>query len=155
MGSGKSSIAKALGRRLGRFVIDSDEVIEGILGESIADFFASSGEKAFRLKEAEFIAWINQSVKNAIISTGGGMPIFNNVAKMGFVVYLEVGFSQILSRLDSAALSKRPLFSDLDKARELFDLRKEIYAKSADLVVNANKDIESIAKNIIDKISQI
>lgn len=154
MGSGKSSVAKSIGRKLGRFVLDSDELIEGILGLSIAEFFAKVGEEAFRAKETEFIAWVNKSVKNAIISTGGGMPIFNNVAKMGFVVYLQSDFESIVERLDSAKIAKRPLFSDLEKARELFNAREEIYAKSADLAVNANNDIESIAKDIINKIPQ-
>ncbi|MGX2972280.1 shikimate kinase [Helicobacter sp. T3_23-1059] len=150
MGSGKSSVAKHLGRNLGRFVLDSDEMIEKILGVSIADFFAKEGEKAFRKKEAEFIAWAKKSVQDAIISTGGGMPIFNNVRQMGFVVYLKSDFDSIVERLDSTKIAKRPLFRDLDRARELFEGRREIYAKNADLVVNANATIESITLKIIN-----
>lgn len=173
MGSGKSSVAKNLGKRCSqnlpqnpqnatyprkdiaqsarftRFVLDSDEMIAKNLGMSISQYFKRRGEEAFRLKEAEFISWVCSSVKNAIISTGGGMPIFNDVRQMGFVVYLEIGFDEILSRLDSIQRSKRPLFRDLKKAREIFLYRKDIYKNTADLVIDASKPLESITQEIL------
>lgn len=177
MGSGKSSVAKNLGKRysqsqnisqnprqnahykqhkdtaqsprFARFVLDSDEMISKNLGMSISQYFKRKGEEAFRLREAEFIAWVRLNVKNAIISTGGGMPIFNDVKQMGFVVYLEIGFDEILSRLDSIQRTKRPLFRDLQKAREIFAYRKDIYKKSADLVIDASKPLESITQEIL------
>ena len=72
---------------------------------------------------------------------------------MGFVVYLKSDFDSIVDRLDSTKIAKRPLFRDLDRARELFEGRREIYAKNADLVVNANTTIESIALEIINQIA--
>lgn len=169
MGSGKSSVAKNLGKRysqntlqntlrkdidkspkLTRFVLDSDEMIAKNLGMSISQYFKRRGEEAFRLREAEFITWVRSSVKNAIISTGGGMPIFNDVKQMGFVVYLEIGFDEILSRLDSIQRTKRPLFRDLKKAREIFLYRKDIYKKTADLVIDASKPLESITQEILN-----
>lgn len=173
MGSGKSSVAKNLAKRysqsqnppqnlsqktprkdtaqrFARFVLDSDEMINKNLGMSISQYFKRRGEEAFRLREAEFIAWVCSSVKNAIISTGGGMPIFNDVKQMGFVVYLEIGFDEILSRLDSIQRSKRPLFRDLKKAREIFAYRKDIYKNTADLVIDASKPLESITQEILN-----
>lgn len=177
MGSGKSSVAKNLGKRysqsqnpaqnlgqnapytphkdtaqsprFARFVLDSDEMISKNLGMSIGQYFKRKGEEAFRLREAEFITWVRLNVKNAIISTGGGMPIFNDVKQMGFVVYLEIGFDEILSRLDSTQRTKRPLFRDLQKAREIFLSRKDIYKKSANLVIDAGKPLESITQEIL------
>ena len=173
MGSGKSSVAKNLAKRysqsqnppqnlpqktprkdtaqrFARFVLDSDEMISKNLGMSISQYFKRRGEEAFRLREAEFIAWVCSSVKNAIISTGGGMPIFNDVRQMGLVVYLEIGFDEILSRLDSIQRSKRPLFRDLKKAREIFLYRKDIYKNTADLVIDASKPLESITQEILN-----
>lgn len=171
MGSGKSSVAKNLGKRYSqsqnlsqktprkdtaqnlrftRFVLDSDEMISKNLGMSISQYFKRRGEETFRLREAEFIAWVCSSVKNAIISTGGGMPIFNDVKQMGFVVYLEIGFDEILSRLDSIQRTKRPLFRDLKKAREIFLYRKDIYKNAADLVIDASKPLESITQEILN-----
>lgn len=173
MGSGKSSVAKNLAKRysqsqnpsqnlpqktprkdtaqrFARFVLDSDEMISKNLGMSISQYFKRRGEEPFRLREAEFIAWVCSSVKNAIISTGGGMPIFNDVKQMGFVVYLEIGFDEILSRLDSIQRSKRPLFRDLKKAREIFLYRKDIYKNAADLVIDASKPLESITQEILN-----
>lgn len=78
------------------------------------------------------------------------MPIFNDVRQMGLVVYLEIGFDEILSRLDSIQRSKRPLFRDLKKAREIFLYRKDIYKNAADLVIDASKPLESITQEILN-----
>ena len=47
-GSGKTTVGRQLGRRLGLPFEDSDHVIEQRLGCPIRDFFAREGEAAFR-----------------------------------------------------------------------------------------------------------
>ena len=55
MGCGKSTLARELGRVSGRFVLDSDMLIEQREGISVAGYFARYGEGAFREREREFI----------------------------------------------------------------------------------------------------
>ncbi len=61
MGTGKSSIAPILARRLAWTYIDSDEVLVARAGKSIAAIFESEGEAQFRKLEREVIADIAQS----------------------------------------------------------------------------------------------
>ena len=56
MGSGKSTIGAALAQRMGRFVIDTDLLIESSTGQSVAEIFAHRGEQGFRALESKAIA---------------------------------------------------------------------------------------------------
>ncbi len=55
MGSGKTTVARALGRRLGWRVIDLDEEIERREGRSVSQVFAQDGEPYFRKVEREVL----------------------------------------------------------------------------------------------------
>lgn len=70
-GSGKSAVAAALGKALGREVVEADELISQRTGMSIPEIFARSGEETFRKLETEVLA--EQGKRSGIIlSTGGG-----------------------------------------------------------------------------------
>ena len=56
MGAGKSLAARAAAAALGVEPVDSDAVLERRLGESIEDYFAAHGERAFREREEEAVA---------------------------------------------------------------------------------------------------
>lgn len=144
MGCGKSTLARELGRVSGRFVLDSDMLIEQREGISVAEYFAHYGEEAFREREREFIDWVESSVHGAIISTGGGMSAHNSVKPMGIVVYLDMAFERICTRLSQSDLAKRPLFGDRTKALELFTKRQAIYQAQADITLNAELEIAAL-----------
>ena len=55
-GSGKSAVAAALGKALGREVVEADELISQRAGMSIPEIFARSGEETFRKLETEVLA---------------------------------------------------------------------------------------------------
>lgn len=149
MGSGKSTIGAALAQRLGRFLIDTDLLIESSAGQSITEIFAHFGEQEFRALESKAIAWLGANVRNAIIATGGGMPIFNDIRSLGEIYYLQSDFDTIIARLDSVQRAKRPLFDNESSARELYRARAEVYAKVADHIINANKPKDEIIESIL------
>ena len=55
MGTGKSTVGRAVAHRLGFQALDSDHAIEGQQGKAIPEIFAEEGEPAFRLMERAFI----------------------------------------------------------------------------------------------------
>ena len=154
MGSGKSTIGAHLAQSLDRFLLDTDLILQSTFDLSINEFFTRYGEAEFRDKEGKLIEWLATNAKNAVIATGGGMPIFNDVRQMGLVVFLSLEFEEILARLDSTQIAKRPLFKDKDKAYKLFLERKDIYEKSADIVINANQTKERIIQKILINVPQ-
>src|SRR4030043_2297021 len=102
MGSGKSSVGRALARRFGAPFVDVDERIESAAGSPIRDLFAREGEPAFREREKAVLLEV-LSVKGCGIATGGGAfadeenrDLLRSYAP---VVYLEAAVETLLERL--------------------------------------------------------
>lgn len=152
MGSGKSTIAKALHKAKQAWILDSDSLIEANEGLSIKEIFAVYGEAYFRDLECKFCQFVAHNVQNAIISTGGGMPLFCNVQSMGKVFFLHLEFEVILARLDAEERSRRPLFENHDSAFKLYQERLQSYRSCAHYVINANQSIEAITQEVLDKL---
>ena len=73
MGSGKSSVGRALAAQLGLAFLDLDDRIAGHAGKSIQGIFAEDGEAAFRAHErAALVALEPELPAGAVVATGGG-----------------------------------------------------------------------------------
>lgn len=155
MGSGKSTVAEMLSKKLQRRRIETDgEVLVSSKRKSIADIFAQDGEMAFRELELK-IASSLKDVNDTVISTGGGMVVnklcIDYLKRNGIIVYLETSFEAIEKRLEGD--DTRPLFSDLDKARKLFGFRKHLYEEYADIrITTDNQTAEEITNSIMEQI---
>ena len=146
-GSGKTTMAKRLGRRLGCAVIDTDKRVERQEGASIADIFYYQGEEYFRCAERRALESIEHDGVNAIVATGGGLPTWgDNMAWMrehGVSIYLRRSAEQILSRLSDYGREKRPLFRGKSDKELLEFMRKQMcerekYYALSDIVVDCN-----------------
>jgi shikimate kinase len=146
MGSGKTTVGRALAQKLGSEFIDLDFQIEQSWKESIESIFASVGEQEFRKRETEQLRAINY--EDAVIATGGGTFIYNRdwMMQNGTVVYLEVPFEVLVSRI--GAETSRPLWKN---AKQLFDERRQVY-ENAHLKVDASRDVELVAAEIVERI---
>ena len=118
MGSGKTTLGRALAAALDLQFIDLDHYIEQRYRKTIAQLFAECGEEGFREIERRILHEVGE-FENVIISTGGGTPcFFDNVDYMnaqGTTVNLDVPVERLFIRL-SIARSKRPLIKDKNDA---------------------------------------
>ncbi len=154
MGSGKSTVGRLLARESGRYFLDADILIESQQGRAIPDIFEEEGEEYFRALERESAEWMAACVRGTVISTGGGMPtVTERLGDIGKVVYLEIAFEKILERIDAAQRRKRPLFSDIESAKELYERRRKIYESRADMRVDASAPAERVVEEILKRIS--
>lgn len=114
MGSGKTTLGRALAKELGLTFIDLDNYIELRHCKSINQIFAERGEDGFRKIEQTLLHEVCE-FEDALISAGGGTPcFFDNIEYMnrqGTTVYLEVPHERLLERL-RIAKSRRPLLKD-------------------------------------------
>ncbi len=158
MGVGKGSVAREMVKQAGIIAIDTDDIIESMENRTIKKIFASEGEKYFREIETNVAKWLEKSVRNTLISTGGGFYKVKNLKKIGTVVLLDSPFDNIYERIINHPkaqnkLKKRPLFQDLEKARELYNQRDPQYRDVADVIVDVtDKSVELIVKEILKKV---
>lgn len=139
MGTGKTSVGKKLAAQLKREFIDVDQLLEDRLGVSIAEFFASDGEAAFRKLEKETISVLAQK-SDLVLATGGGAVLDReNVAalqKKGLLILLTAKPETIAKRL--AGDHSRPLLGEktsLGKISELSNARVDAYRAAAEITI--------------------
>ena len=157
MGVGKGTIARALIKKNKKIGLDTDDLIESMENRKIKAIFEEDGENYFRKLEQKMAKWLEKSVKNCVISTGGGFYKVTNLSKIGTVVYLKSSFEGILKRLKEhenaeVKLAKRPLLSDLEKAKKLFDEREKAYETKADIIIDVEDKKIKVILNELTKI---
>ncbi|MFB6465833.1 shikimate kinase [Cytobacillus sp. Hz8] len=154
MGTGKSTVGKALGELFELSVYDTDEEIMKQQKMSINEIFAQMGETGFRMIETETL---NRMPKNGIITTGGGIILKEeNVKYMketGVVFLLHATIEEILRRLEND--ESRPLLkgSKKENAVKLYSQREPLYLKAADFIIDTtSKSIFEIIKEIKNRL---
>lgn len=144
--SGKTTVGKLLSETVGREFIDTDEELVKRFGYSIAEFFDRYGEKAFRSEEKSLIEELGKRI-GIVIATGGGSVIDSDnvraLKRNGVLILTDRPLDMLTPTSD------RPLSSDSDRLKKLYDERIPIYLAAADIVTDASLDPETIVNNII------
>jgi shikimate kinase len=143
MGSGKSTVARALGERLGRRLVDTDSVIEARTGRTVRQIFADDGEPAFRALEAQVLSDALADPEPTVIAAAGGVVLRDeNRAALrssgARVVWLAADPAVLVERVRSGG--HRPAL-DADPAgtlRRMHETREPLYREVADLIVSVD-----------------
>ena len=147
--SGKTTISNLLAKELNLKVIDMDQEIVKRCNKEIKDIFKDEGEAFFRNKETE-LSYELGLLNGFIISTGGGIiknkANIENLKRNGIIIYLQRDFDKLVTTDD------RPLSSNSADLLKVYEERKDIYPKYADLVIDNNGDINDTIKQIINLI---
>lgn len=153
MGTGKSSVGKALAKQLGCRFADLDELIAAKAGVTIREIFEHHGESRFRELEADIIAGI-ESDEVLVVSTGGGAVISpDNRRRMhqaGRIVNLTASAEAIQERLIGDGT--RPLLKDdksIDKIAAMLAEREPFYADADIRIDTTGKKIEDVLDEIL------
>src|SRR3712207_3411947 len=92
MGSGKTTVGKALAKDLGLPFYDLDWYIEGRMRKTVKQLFDERGEAGFREIERRMLHEVAE-FEDVVISCGGGTPCFfdnmDYINRQGQVVYLK------------------------------------------------------------------
>lgn len=144
-GSGKSTVAEKLEKKLGRELFDSDAEVEKTTGIKIPTIIENEGEAEFRRLETEALRKLCRA-SGKIIATGGGCVTVDENYKIlrqnSVIVWIK-------RDLDKLATKGRPL-SAKNGVYELFERRHALYKKFADLEVDNNKTPDITAERILD-----
>ena len=114
MGSGKTTVGKALSKETGMMFYDLDWYIESRMRKTVSQIFAEKGEEAFRKIEYNMLHEVAE-FEDVIISCGGGTPCFfdnmDYLNQQGDVVYLKATPETLYKHLLMAKI-ERPLLKD-------------------------------------------
>lgn len=150
MAAGKTTVARALARRLGWRAEDVDELIEARERLTVAEIFARHGEPHFRTVEREILHLL-LPLRHTVVATGGGTfmdPESQHAISVdGTAVWLDVPLETIVARLPPDG--RRPLSADRAQMERLFAMRQTGYAR-ADLRVDATGPADAVAERIIE-----
>ena len=143
--SGKTTIGRQLAEKLNRRFIDIDEEIIKVIEMPISEYFAKYGETQFRYVEKNVIKTIACD-QGIVIATGGGSVLdienVRNLKQNGKIFFLNRSLENLITTND------RPLSSNRDDLKKRYEERFDIYMKSADVVVDGNRDIECAVNDI-------
>ncbi|GJM39301.1 MAG: shikimate kinase [Acidimicrobiales bacterium] len=142
MGSGKSTVGRALAQRLRLRHVDTDDLVERRNGSSIQEIFDTRGEAAFReLETAELRTALDA---HAVVSTGGGIVVTDENRRLlaespALVVWLDGSIDALVKRVGSGR--GRPLLGDDIRTtlQEKVAARAGGYLEVADLRVDTSE----------------
>jgi shikimate kinase len=153
MGTGKSTVGRAVAQRVGFNCVDSDHEIERKQGKGIPAIFAEQGEPAFRVMEREFIDGGHPATRT-VVSCGGGLVVqpgmLAALQMRGVVVCLQASVETILAR--TSRNNTRPLLAVDDpeaRIRKLFAEREPIYRASGTVILTDGRPLGEIVLHVL------
>ena len=147
MASGKSTLGRKIAKRTELPFLDTDKMVEEAEGAEVADIITYAGESYFREAERRALEQTAE-VENAVISTGGGLPMWGDnqawIAEHGVSVYLKRAPEQIISRLSPHGRQKRPKIRGLNDEELLAFMREHLAEREptylkADIVIDCSE----------------
>lgn len=160
MGTGKTTISKALSRITGFEEIDVDNYIVEKAGIEISEIFAKHGEEYFRKLETEALREI-QEENGLIISCGGGAVLKDENVEIlkskGVIVLLTATPETVFERVKNH--THRPILNNdmsVEHIKKLMNQREPRYKEVADITVNVDRNDRiltccEILKKLIEK----
>lgn len=159
MGAGKTSVGRALAKRLHKTFYDTDREIERATGVKIPVIFEIEGEAGFRAREAKLLAELVRCT-NVVVATGGGAVLSEQNRRLltehGTVIYLRAAAPDLCQRTRHD--KNRPLLQTddpLKKLQELFVQRDPLYSEIADVIIDTgSQSVGNLAHQLERRLAQ-
>lgn len=147
LGAGKSTLARNIGLMFQRPYVDTDQLVERALGMSVCEAFEHIGEDGFRDAETTILRRL-ETRKSLLVSCGGGVVERDEncelMHEMGTIVFLDGDLADSLRQIRCP--ERRPDLGDRQHAAELYQHRRPLYQRAADITIDIrNRTFEQVA----------
>jgi shikimate kinase len=153
MGAGKTSVGRALARRLKWVFEDLDDRIEKREGRSIGQIFRDSGEAVFRKTEtAALREMLAEQISSRVVALGGGAIAQPENLEMlkaagAHVIFLDASAEELFERCRRER-RVRPMQGDAGQFGQLYESRRPLYLLAESTIDTSGKTIESVAAEV-------
>ena len=151
MAAGKTTVARALARRLGWEAIDVDDVIEQRERQTVADIFSRHGEAHFRALERQALM-DHIPRRHLVVATGGGTYAdAQNRAAInadGVSVWLDVPLDRLSDRIPAGG--RRPLAADRAGFERLYYQRRAAYEQAHVRLDAGRASVDALVEQLVD-----
>ncbi len=153
-GAGKSTLGIVLAKIINYSFMDADLVIQQQCDKTLQKLIDACGPDGFIEVENEILRDIE--AERTVIATGGSAvysdEAMRHLASIGRVVYLKISYEQLVTRLSDLQERGVVLKGGIGMSlRELFDERKPLYERYADITVDVDDlSITAAARKVAD-----
>ena len=151
MGAGKTSVGRALARRLDWQPVDVDELIEQRERLPVSEIFARHGEPYFRAAEREVLTE-QLPKRHVVVATGGGTfvdPVNRAVINHdGASVWLDAPIERLIARIP--ADGRRPLAADRVALERLYHARRAAYEHAHIRLDAGRASVDALVEQLVD-----
>lgn len=140
-GAGKSTLGIVLAKILNKSFVDADLIIQTQCDKTLQKIIDAMGPEGFIEIEGEILS--DLQARNSVVATGGSAIYsaegMRHLADIGTVVYLEISYESLVGRLSDLQERGVVLKGGISMSlRDLYDERKPLYEKYADITVNVD-----------------
>jgi len=153
-GCGKSTVGVLLAKRLGRYFLDTDVLIQVAHEKSLQELIRIHGMDGFCQIEQDYVTCVD--LKNAVIATGGSVVYYESSIQSlksgGTLVHLKLPLEELGKRLGD--LNQRGVVLEPGQTlATLYEKRTPLYEQWADVTVDlSGLGHEASVKAIFDKL---
>ena len=153
MGTGKTTIGRAVAHRLQYTLLDSDHEIENQQGKPIPEIFAQEGEAQFRVMERTFIE-SGHPTSRSVVACGGGLVVQPGMLQLlkskGVLICLHASLETILKR--TSTNRNRPLLdveNPMDRIQALYAEREPVYKRAGAVILTDHRPTSDIIAHVL------
>lgn len=156
-GTGKSTVGVILAKYLGYDFVDTDILITAREKRSLAQILDDRGIKGFLRLEGE--TGLSLERERTVVATGGSMVMsreaMEHLRKDGLVVWLKTPVGELERRYSLSSRRDRGVAAPSHMStQELYELRRPLYEKYADLVINCPQGTENCVAAIMEALKE-
>ena len=155
-GAGKSTLGRALAKRLDRPFIQLNQFVEEAAGMSQGEIFDLLGQAAFRRLERQCLDQVIASTNSAVIETGGGIVAeigtYERLLSTCHTIWLQASPEEHMDRV-AAQGDQRPMAGNrqaMEDLRRILDERETLYRKANATLSTSGRTVRNCLNELTD-----